>query len=63
MVLKARHGWGYRTLVAEVSDSIHLRRFCRIAPSERMSHESTVPKLTRRIGGETVNDTMKAFDA
>jgi IS5 family transposase len=33
MVLKARYRWGYRTLVAEVSDSIHLRRFCRIALS------------------------------
>ena len=27
MVLK-RYRWGYRTLVAEVRDSIHLRRFC-----------------------------------
>ena len=26
MVLKQRYRWGYRTLVAEVSDSIHLRR-------------------------------------
>ena len=33
MVLKHRYGYGYRTLVAEVSDSIHLRRFCRIALS------------------------------
>jgi len=24
MVLKHRYGWGYRTLVAEVSDSLHL---------------------------------------
>ena len=31
MVLKER----YRSLVAEVSDSIHLRRFCRISLSER----------------------------
>ena len=31
MVLKQRYRWGYRSLVAEVSDSIHLRRFCRIA--------------------------------
>jgi IS5 family transposase len=36
MVLKQRHGWGYRTLVAEVSDSIDLRQFCRIALSERV---------------------------
>ena len=55
MVLKQRHGWGYRTLVAEVSDSIHLRRFCRIALSERVPDESTVRKLTRRIGPATVN--------
>ena len=32
------------------SDFIHLRRFCRIALSERVSDESTVRKLTRRIG-------------
>ena len=50
MVLKQRHGWGYRTLVAEVSDSIHLRRFCRIALSELVCDESTVRKLTKRVG-------------
>ncbi len=59
MVLKARHGWGYRSLVAEVSDSIHLRRFCRIALSERVPDESTVRKLTRRIGEQTVNDMTR----
>jgi IS5 family transposase len=59
MVLKLRHGWGYRGLVAEVSDSIHLRRFCRIALSERVPDESTVRKLTRRIGPETVNDMTR----
>ena len=59
MVLKQRHGWGYRSLVAEVSDSIHLRRFCRIALSERVPDESTVRKLTRRIGAETVNDMTR----
>jgi transposase, IS5 family len=59
MVLKQRHGWGYRTLVAEVSDSIHLRRFCRIALTQRVPDESTVRKLTRRIGPETVNDMTR----
>jgi transposase, IS5 family len=59
MVLKSRHGWGYRTLVAEVSDSIHLRRFCRIALTERVPDESTVRKLTRRIGERTVNDMTR----
>src|SRR3954471_9884349 len=31
MVVKQRTGWGYETLVREVSDSLHLRRFCLIA--------------------------------
>jgi IS5 family transposase len=59
MVLKARYRWGYRTLVAEVSDLIHLRRFCRISLSERVPDESTVRKLTRRVGAETVNELTR----
>jgi IS5 family transposase len=61
MVLKARYRWGYRSLVAEVSDSIHLRRFCRISLSERVPDESTVRKLTRRIGAETVSEMTRAL--
>ena len=61
MVLKQRFRWGYRTLVAEVSDSIHLRRFCRISLSERVPDESTVRKLTRRIGAETVAELTRAL--
>jgi transposase, IS5 family len=61
MVLKARYRWGYRSLVAEVSDSIHLRRFCRISLGERVPDESTVRKLTRRIGSETVNELTRAL--
>jgi transposase, IS5 family len=61
MVLKQRYRWGYRTLVAEVSDSIHLRRFCRISLTERMPDESTVRKLTRRIGAETVAEMTRAL--
>jgi len=61
MVLKQRYRWGYRTLVAEVSDSIHLRRFCRISLSERVPDESTVRKLTRRIGAETVAELTRAM--
>jgi len=53
--------WGYRSLVAEVSDSIHLRRFCRIALCERVPDESTVRKLTRRIGPETVNELTRCL--
>jgi IS5 family transposase len=61
MVLKHRYRWGYRTLVAEVSDSIHLRRFCLISLSERVPDESTVRKLTRRIGAETVSELTRAM--
>ena len=52
MIVKQRTGWGYETLVGEVSDSLHLRRFCLIALGERAPHESTVRKLTR-----TMSDT------
>src|SRR3954469_11384004 len=61
MVLKQRYRWGYRMLVAEVSDSIHLRRFCRISLSERVPDESTIRKLTRRIGAETVSELTRAL--
>jgi transposase, IS5 family len=61
MVLKQRYRWGYRTLVAEVSDSIHLRRFCRISLCDRVPDESTVRKLTRRIGPETVAGLTRAL--
>jgi IS5 family transposase len=61
MVLKVGYRWGYRSLVAEVSDSIHLRRFCRISLSERLLDESTVRNLTRRIGAVTVNELTRAL--
>ncbi len=63
MVLKARYGWGYRTLVSEVSDSLHLRRFCRIGLSGRVPDESTIRKLTRRVGAEMVNEITRALIA
>jgi hypothetical protein len=48
-------------LVAEVSDFIYLRRLARIALSERVPDESTVRKLTRRIGEQTVNDMTREW--
>src|SRR3990170_4324372 len=53
MLLKHRYGWGYETLLREVSDSFHLRRFCLLALHEEVPDESTVRKLTRRLGSET----------
>jgi transposase, IS5 family len=54
MIVKQRTGWGYETLVREVSDSLHLRRFCLIAIDQRVPEESTVRKLARRLGAEVV---------
>jgi IS5 family transposase len=59
MVVKQRTGWGYETLMREVSDSIHLRRFCLIALAERVPDESTVRKLTRRLGATVVNEITR----
>src|ERR687896_628502 len=42
MVVKQRTGWGYETLVREVSDSLHLRRVCLIAHDQRLPDEATV---------------------
>jgi hypothetical protein len=54
MVIKQRTGWGYETLMREASHSIHLRRFGLIAFGERVPDESTVRKLTRRLGAPVV---------
>jgi hypothetical protein len=53
MVIKQRTGWGYETLVGEVSDSLHLRRFCLLPLTARVPDESTVRKLVRRLGPAT----------
>lgn len=63
MVIKQRTGWGYETLVKEVSDSLHLRRFCLIGITERVPCESTVRKLTRRLGPEVVAGLTRAVIA
>ncbi|HYN52319.1 MAG TPA: transposase [Thermoleophilaceae bacterium] len=59
MVVKQRSGWGYETLVKEVSDSLHLRRFCLIGIDRRVPDESTVRKLTRRLGPEAVAEISR----
>jgi transposase, IS5 family len=62
MVVKQRTGWGYETLVREVSDSLHLRRFCLVGLGERVPDESTMRKLTRRLGPETVQAALALRD-
>jgi transposase, IS5 family len=59
MVIKQRTGWGYETLLREVSDSLHLRRFCLIAIDQRVPDESTVRKLARRLGADVIEDITR----
>ena len=63
MVVKQRIGWGYETLVREVSDSIHLRRFCLLSLTATLPDESTIRKLTRRLGPEVVAELTRAVIA
>jgi transposase, IS5 family len=63
MVVKQRSGWGYETLVREVSDSLHLRRFCRISLSERVPDESTIRKLVRRLGPDVIEEITRTLIA
>jgi IS5 family transposase len=59
MVVRQRTGWGYETLVREVSDSLHLRRFCLIGIDQRVPDESTVRKLARRLGPDVVAEITR----
>jgi transposase, IS5 family len=59
MVVKQRTGWGYQTLIREVSDSLHLRRFCLLPLTQRVPDESTVRKLVRRLGPEVVAELTR----
>ena len=59
MVIKQRMGWGYETLVREVADSFHLRRFCLLSLDQAVPDESTLRKLTRRLGPELVDELIR----
>lgn len=59
MVIKQRTGWGYETLVREVSDSLHLRRFVGLSLTASVPHESTIRKLTRRLGPDVVDEITR----
>jgi IS5 family transposase len=60
MVIKQRSGWGNETLVREVSDSLHLRRFCLIPLCERVPDESTIRRLVRRLGPAVIEEICRA---
>jgi transposase, IS5 family len=61
MVIKQRSGWGYETLVREVSDSLHLRRFCGLSLTASVPHESTIRKLVGRLGPDLVDEITRVL--
>jgi IS5 family transposase len=54
LYLKHRYQLGYESLCKEVSDSIGWRRFCRIPLDRPVPHPTTLVKLVRRAGLETI---------
>src|SRR6266704_6257324 len=54
LYLKHRYQLGYETLCKEVSDSISWRRFCRIPLDQPTPHPTTLSKLVRRCGPDTI---------
>jgi IS5 family transposase len=56
MYLKHRYTLGYETLVREVADSLHWRRFCRIPLDGTVPHSTTLIKLTRKYGPEVLHE-------
>lgn len=56
MYLKDRYGLGYESLVVEVRDSIQWRRFCEIPLDGKVPHPTTLSKLAKRYGDETVKE-------
>lgn len=56
MYLKFRYQLGYETLLKEVSDSFHWRRFCGISLYEEVPDDTCLIKLTNRFGQELIDE-------
>ena len=56
LFLKCRYRLGYEQLCVQVNDSLSWRRFCRIGLEARVPDESTIRKLTRRLGPDVVDE-------
>jgi IS5 family transposase len=63
LYLKHRYGLGYESLCREVADSISWRRFCRIPLDRPVPHPTTLVKLVRRAGPETIEQLNAALVA
>jgi IS5 family transposase len=61
MFLKFRYGLGYELVCREVQDSICWQRFSRIPLGGQVPHPTTLVKLTRRLGEQTVTALNQAL--
>jgi IS5 family transposase len=61
MFLKFRYRLGYELICREVADSISWQRFCRIPLGGQVPHPTTLVKLTRRLGEQTVTALNEAL--
>jgi IS5 family transposase len=61
LYLKHRYQLGYESLCKEVADSITWRRFCRIPLDKPAPHPTTLIKLVRRCGEETIERLNEAL--
>jgi len=63
LYLKHRYGLGYESLCREVADSIGWRRCCRLGLDRPVPHPTTLVKLVRRAGPETIEQLNAALVA
>lgn len=61
MYLKRRYDLGYETLVREVKDSFTWRRFCRLSLEKRVPDSTTLIKLSRKYGEDTLRKLNEAL--
>jgi transposase, IS5 family len=61
LYLKHRYGLGYESLCREVADSISWRRFCRLGLDRPVPHPTTLVKLVRRAGPQTIEQLNTAL--
>jgi transposase, IS5 family len=61
LYLKHRYQLGYETLCREVADSLSWRRFCRIPLMSPVPHPTTLIKVVRRSGTQTVDQLNAAL--
>jgi len=61
MVLKHMSGLGYRDLCEQVKDRMTWRVFCRIPFGKKIPDYSTIDKLVKRFGPQTVEEMNRAL--